>query len=120
MGSAGCSQKKCPHEGKPRAASFGNAPTPRVLPGKSLADFFCFHFFPDTHWANWKKKNSQRPCIMDNETPAQWEEQTFHFYKALLDYFRVKGGTPIFGNKIPSQREGSSLHKEGIMYRRRA
>jgi hypothetical protein len=57
---------------------------------------------------------------MDNETPAQWEEQSFHFYKALFDYFSVKGGTPIFGNNIPSQREGSSLHKEGIMYRRKA
>ncbi len=57
---------------------------------------------------------------MVNETPAQWEEQAFHFCKALLDYFSVKGGTPIFGNKIPSQREGSSLHTEGIMYRRRA
>jgi hypothetical protein len=120
MGRAGCSQKKCPHEAKPRVASFGNAPTPRVLPGKPLADFFCFHFSPDTHWASWKKKNNQRPCIMDNETPAQWEEQIFHFYKALLDYFSVKGGTPIFGNNIPSRREGSSLHKVGIMYRRKA
>jgi len=49
MGRAGCSQKKCPHEAKPRAASFGNAPTLRVLPGKPLADFLCFHFSPDTH-----------------------------------------------------------------------
>jgi len=120
MGRAGCSQKKCPHEAKPRAASFGNAPTLRVLPGKPLADFFCFHFSPDTHGASWKKKNNQRPCIMDNEIPAQWGEQGFHFCKALLDYFSVKGGTPIFGNKIPSQREGSSLHQEGIMYTRKA
>jgi hypothetical protein len=57
---------------------------------------------------------------MDNETPAEWEEQAFHFCKALLDYFSVKGGTLIFGSKIPSQREGSYLHTEGIMYRRRA
>jgi hypothetical protein len=81
---------------------------------------FCFHFSPDTHWASWKKKNNQRPCIMDNKTPAQWEEQAFHFCKALLDYFSVKVGTPIFGNKIPSQREGFPLHTDGIMYRRRA
>jgi hypothetical protein len=106
MGRAGCSQKNCPHKAKRRAASFGNGPNPRVLPGKPLADFFCFHFSPDTHWELWKKKNNQRPCIKDNETPAQWEEQAFHFCKALLDYFSVKGGTHIFGNKIPSHREG--------------
>ncbi len=92
MGRAGCSQKKCPHEAKPRANSFGNAPTLRVLPGKPLADFICFHFSPDTHWASWKKKTNQRPCIIDNEIPVQWEEQAFHFCKALLDYFSVKGG----------------------------
>ncbi len=50
---------------------------------------------------------------MDNKTPAQWEEQAFHFCKAILDYFSVKVGTPIFGNKISSQREGSSLHNRG-------
>jgi len=120
MGRAGCPQKKCPHEAKPRAAFFGNAPTPRVLPGKPLADFFCFHFSTDTHWASWNKKNNQRLCIMDDETRAQWEEQAFHFCQALLDYFSVKGRTPIFGNKIPSQREGSSLHQEGIICTRKA
>jgi hypothetical protein len=57
---------------------------------------------------------------MCNETPVQWEEQAFHFCEALLDNFSVKGGTPIIGNKIPSQREGSSLPTEGIMHRRRA
>jgi len=46
MERAGCSQKKWPHEAKPRAASFANAPTLRVLPGKPLADFFVFTFPP--------------------------------------------------------------------------
>jgi len=67
MGRVGCSQKNCPHEAKPRANSFGNAPTLRVWPGKPLADFFCFHFSTDTYWASWNKKNNQRPCIMDDE-----------------------------------------------------
>jgi len=35
------------------------------------------------------------PCILDNETPAQWEGQAFNFCKALLHFFSVKGGTPI-------------------------
>jgi len=57
---------------------------------------------------------------MDDATRAQWEEQAFHFCQALVDYFSVKGCTPIFGNKIPSQREGSSLHQEGITCTRKA
>jgi len=77
MGRAGCSQKTCPHEAKPRAASFGNAPTPRVLPGKPLADFFVFTFplIPTGHHG--RKRTSRDPALWIMKHPPNGRNKPF-------------------------------------------
>jgi hypothetical protein len=98
----------------------GMPPIRGCCQGNHWQIFFVFTFplIPTGHYG--RKRIIRDPALWIMKHPPNGRNKPFIFVKALLDYFSVKGGTPIFGNKIPSQREGSSLPTEGIMHRRRA